>query len=169
MCSAEVESYQSADEVPDEVILTAFALADTVRFSARRFNTIAHRSIGIGDIGWWLPLSRVMPLLGITPQMLRPAFNFPRIVVKKRHFPFGINFFGLNRIVDLVEVNGLSETIDTYDQLGAFCIEDEPLKAFARILGKTIEVWREDGGSGEHYLLLTVTPGGAFIEPDENG
>ncbi len=126
--------YDRADEIPDEAIIEAFAQVNSVKFSARTFNHIPYRSIGIGDLGWWLSLTRVLPLLGITPQMLKPVFSVP------------------NRV--------LPENIETYEQLGDFPLSEKPFQKLAEILGKSIQVWREDGSTGDHYYLFTAHPDG---------
>ncbi|MDI6883346.1 MAG: hypothetical protein QMC93_02640 [Patescibacteria group bacterium] len=147
-------------KIPDEAIKAAFASASLVRFSARPFNYIGYRSITFGDLGWWLPLTRVLPLLGITPQMLRPIFN-PQQKVVKRRFPFNLRWFGLNKNRYRIRKVELPENIKTYEQLGSFPLTDnKPFQELARLFGKSVEVLREDGGGGGHYYLFTVHPSG---------
>lgn len=62
-------------EITDAAIQTAFRLAAVIDFSARPFNTIRYRSIAFGNLGWWIPLKRVLPLIGVTPPMLREVFH----------------------------------------------------------------------------------------------
>lgn len=155
--------YDWPDEIPDEAIKEAFANVNSVSFSARPFNHIPYRSIALGDLGWWLPLRRVLPLIGITPQMLRPVFN-PQLKMVKRRFPFNLSWFELNKNrYKFVEVE-LPANIDTYEQLGDFPFADKPFQELARILGKSVEVLREDGGTGDHHHLFTVHPSGEIVE-----
>lgn len=157
------QKYDWPDKIPDEAIEEAFASASLVSFSARRFNHIPYRSVAFGDIGWWLPLTRVLPLIGITPQMLRPVFN-PQWKVVKRRFPFNLSWFGLNKNrYKTVDVE-LPETIETYKELGEFPLTDKPFQELARIFGKSVEVLREDGSTGEHYPLFTAHPSGEIVE-----
>jgi hypothetical protein len=130
------QKYDWPEQIPDEIIREEFANAAEVNFSARQFNSVLHRAIGFGDLGWWLPLSRVLPLVGITPQMLRPVFNLQYKSMRA----------------------GLQPVIETYEQLGSFPLSNEPFQELARILGKTVKVWREDSGTGEHTFVFTVHP-----------
>jgi hypothetical protein len=157
------QKYDRQDKIPDEAIKEQFAGTDEVSFSARGFNHIPYRSIAFGDLGWWLPLTRVLPLIGITPQMLRPVFNPQRKVVK-RHFPFNLSWFGLNKNRYKSVGVELPPTIETYEQLGNFPLSDKPFRELARVLGKSVKVLREDGGTGNHSLLFTARPSGEIIE-----
>lgn len=157
------QKYDWPDKIPDEAIKEQFAVASEVSFSARRFNHIPYRSIAFGDLGWWLPLTRVLPLLDVAPQMLRPVFNPQRKLVKRR-FPFNLSWFGLNKNrYKMVDIE-LPATIETYEQLGNFPLSDKPFQELARILGKSVKVLREDGGTGDHYLLFTAHPSGEIVE-----
>lgn len=133
------EKYDWSNEVPDETIRKEFASANEVSFSARRFNYISYRSIAFGDFGWWFPLLRVLPLIGITPQMLRSVFSRVK------------------------EVN-LPEVIETYEQLGGFPLSDKPFQELARILGKSVRVFRCDGRTDDHCFLFTAHPSGEIVE-----
>ncbi len=157
------QKYDWPDKIPNEVIKEAFANTDSVSFSTRRFNHIPYRSIAFGDLGWWLSLTRVLPLIGITPQMLRPVFNLqPRMV--RRRFPFNLSWFGLNKNrYEVVEVE-LPRRIESYKQLGRFALAEEPFRKLAEILGKSVRVLREDGGTGEHRHLFTAHPSGEIVE-----
>jgi len=172
------KKYDWPDQIPDETIIEAFANADSVSFSARRFNFIQDRSIAFGDLGWWLPLTRVLPLIGITPQMLRPVFNPRRVVEKKvervqvkRSFPLNlveaIGFLN-KKYEDKTDYQAkevdLPEVIETYEQLGGFPLTHTPFQELARILGKSVEVLREDGATGDHYHLFTAHPSGEITE-----
>jgi len=172
------EKYDWPDKIPDEAIREQFTSADEVYFSARRFNSVPNRSVAFGDLEWWLPLTRVLPLIGITPQMLRPVFNPQQVLRDKvekvrirRSFP--LNFLEALGLLEkkyedkcgyeIKEVE-LPETIKSYEQLGNFPLSDKPFQELARILGKSVKVQREDGGTGDHYLLFTVRPSGEIIE-----
>ncbi|MDO8585185.1 MAG: hypothetical protein Q7R85_03670 [bacterium] len=148
------QKYDWPKEIPDEAIKEAFAGSNLVSFSARPNNCIEYRSIAFGDLGWWLPLMRVLPLIGITPQMLRPVFS-PR---EKR-----VQCESCGNGYKIVKVE-LLEIIETYEQLGGFPIADKPFRELARIFGKSVEVLREDGGTGEHYYLFTVHPSGEIVK-----
>ncbi|HEU5187194.1 MAG TPA: hypothetical protein VFT87_01680 [Candidatus Saccharimonadales bacterium] len=155
--------YRSQDEIPDEVIKEQFAGCTGVEFSARSFNFIEFRSIRFGDLGVGLPLKRVLPLIGITPQMLRPVFNPQRKVVK-RHFPFNLRWFGLNKNRYTTVTVELPLIIETYDQLGSFPLSEGPFQALARVLGKSVTVLREEGGTGDLYPLFTTHPSGEIVQ-----
>ena len=172
------QKYDWPDKIPDEAIIEQFVSANEVSFSARRFNCIPYRSIAFGDLDWWLPLTRVLPLIGITPQMLRPVFNPRRVLEKKvervqvkRSFPLNlVEAFGFikkkyeDKTDYQVKEVELPETIETYDQLGDFPLSDKPFQELARVLGKSVKVWREDGGTGEYPLLFTAHPSGEIVE-----
>jgi hypothetical protein len=130
-----MQEYGWPDEIPDEAIKKAFAEADVIKFSARPFNRVKYRAIAFGDLGWWLPLARVLPLIDITPEMLKPVFNLSL------------------------------EVVETYEQLGSFPLNGGAFCELAKVLGKSIEVWREDGGTGDHYHLFTALPSGKIIQP----
>lgn len=157
------KKYDWPDKISDEAIKEAFASANSVSFSARGFNYIQYRSVAFGDLGWWLPLTRVLPLIGITPQALRPVFN-PQRKLAKRRFPFNLSWFGLNRDRYRIVKVELPEHIGSYKQLGNFPLTDKPFQVLARIFRKSVEVLREDGGTGYHYPLFTVHPSGEIVE-----
>lgn len=151
------QKYNSADDIPDEVIRGAFAKANLVQFSAKPFNSVAWRSVAFGDLGYWLPLGRVLPIVGITPQMLRSVFS-PGLRSVPRPFPFNCGWLGLNRRrFDVVEQE-LPQEIRTYEQLGSFPLSQDRFKRLAKVLGKAIEIFREDGSTGEHRYVMTVHP-----------
>ena len=162
------QKYNGPDEVSDAVIKKAFARATSVKFSARRFNFIQYRQIAFDDIGWWLPLRRVLPILGITPQMLRPVFSDFQLSLEKRSFPFNSRWLGLNKQTHKAIKLELPKNIESYEELGEFPLSDKPFQELAKILGKSVEVWREDGGTGEHYHIFTACPSGEIIEVEKN-
>src|SRR3989344_2509941 len=169
--------YNRSGEIPDEAIKEQFRVAREVDFSARPFNSILYRSIAFGDLGWWLPLTRVLPLIGITPQMLRPVFS-PRLVVEdkvemvrvKRLFPLNLfEAFGFlekkyeKKIEEQIKEIELPEIIETYEELGTFPLSRKPFQELARIFGKPVNVWREDGSTGDHQYLVTVYSFGGIV------
>lgn len=136
--------FNSSDEIPDEVIKEEFAKAQEIHFSARPNTLIHHRKISFGTLGWWIPLPRVLTLLGITPTMLLPVF------IGQRRF---------NPETRRLEIVDLPIEIDTYEELGSFGQFDRrPFKELARILGKRIQVHSEDGSTGDHHYLYMVEP-----------
>lgn len=137
------QKYDWPDKISDEAITEAFANAEIVSFSARRFNSVQFRAIGLEGLEWWLPLVRVLPLVGITPQMLRPVFNL------------------------LAEVE-LPEEIESYEQLGNFPLTEEHFLKLAKVLGKSVVVMREDGTTGGHYYLFTAHPSGEIVEVERS-
>lgn len=157
------QKYDGPDQIPDEAIVQAFTSTEKVLFSARNFNYIGLRHIGFGDLGWWLQLRRVLPLIGITPQMLRPVFDHQTEVVKRR-FPFNLGWFGLNKNQYKTINFKLPRKIKTFDQLRCFRIAPKAFQELARLLGKPVEVWREDGGTGKHFYLFTAHPSGEIVE-----
>lgn len=157
------EKYNGQKEIPDEVIKKQFEQVDEVSISARRFNHLQWRSIGIGNLGWWIPLTRVLPLIGITPTMLRPVFN-PQYVLKRfnRWSELFGGKFGKLRMIK----TELPKKISTYEKLGSFPLAEKPLIELAKILGKSVKVLREDGGTGDHYHIFTAHPDGTISEPE---
>ena len=159
-----VQKYSSPNEIPDDVIRDAFKNAEAVRYQARNFNYIAHGFIGFGDLGWWLPLGRVLALLGITTTMLRPVFN-PQHKMVKRRFPMNWSWFGLNdnryKVIDIE----LPEKIETYKDLGSFPLNTETFLKLAKVLGKPVEVYRVDSGPYTHDHLFTAFPSGEIVKP----
>lgn len=151
--------YNRPDDIPDQIIVDLFNQATVVDFSARPFNTVQYRSIGFGDLGWWIPLTRVLPLVGITPTMLRDAFN-PRVKVVKRRGPAGWSWWGINKRCHKTVAVDLPAEIASYDELGSFPLAIQPFHALSRIMNKTIKVWREAGGTGDHTWIFTVHPDG---------
>jgi len=165
-----MKNYSWPDQIADKAIIDEFEKTTTVMFSARPYNYVAYRSIAIGDLGWWLPLMRVLPLLGITPQMLRPVFNPLQIIEEKsekvlikRSFPFSLfEKFGIikkkyeDKKEHQVKEVDLPEIVENYEQLGGFPLTEERFKKLSIILGKSVEVLKEDGGTGEHYPVFNI-------------
>lgn len=154
-----VQEYSSPDEVPDEVIKDLFKNADSVRYPARNFNYIASGFIAIGDLSLWLPLKRVLPLIGVTPTMLRPVFN-PQSTMVKRRFPFSRSWFGLNKNrYKTIEVE-LPEIIESYEDLGKFPFGKKPFGELAKILGKMVGVYRVDEDACNFVNCFIAYPDG---------
>ncbi|HBE90251.1 MAG: hypothetical protein A3E37_02330 [Candidatus Andersenbacteria bacterium RIFCSPHIGHO2_12_FULL_46_9] len=151
------QKHPSPESITDQEIKDAFAKAPSISFSARPFNFIEWRSVSIHSLCWWIPLVRLLPLIGIQPQNLRPVFN-PQPALVKRQFPFNLRWFGLNKNrYKTVQVE-LPEHIDTYDMLGMLPLDELRFYQLASVIGKPIEVYREDGGTGEHNYLFTASP-----------
>jgi hypothetical protein len=150
------QKYAGPDQIPDEAIRQEFANADVVQFSAKPVNLIQYRQITFGDLGFWLPLTRVLPLLGITPQILRPVFN-PQHRVIKLQLPLEDEFYDPEELYQEAAVE-LPENIEDYEQLGSFPLHYGPFAILAEILGKSVEVWQEDGNTGSHSYQFTASP-----------
>lgn len=163
--------YDRPSDIPDQDIINAFNAAETVRFSARRFNFIRHRSIALPGLGWWLPLTRVLPLVGITPEMLVSVMGLAKEqdleqarmiggTVLKRTLSHAKNKKLMHRFRFVRNTRGL-----TYADLGRITLSKESFVDLARVLNKNIEVHREDGGTGEHYHLFTACVSGEIKDP----
>lgn len=158
------EKYEWYDEIPDKDIIQAFKEAEEISFSARRFNAIQYRKISFGDFGVWFPLIRILPLLGITPRMLRPVFTIlPQKILTKRSFPANFNWFGANKNTTKLVGYYPPKNVVNYEELGSFPLNDIPFRRLSVILNKPIKVLREDGYTGAHYHLFTVYPDGQVI------
>lgn len=60
---------------------------------------------------------------------------------------------------DLVGIFKTEHAVNSYDDLGSLRLDDEDgFVALATLLGKKIEVWKEDGSTGKHYYLFSVSP-----------
>jgi len=127
------KKYEKPEDIPEETIVKAFRDAEEIDFSARPNNYVKYRQIAFANLGWWLPLKRILPILGITPQLLLPVFINHKKVVR------------------------------SYDDLGAFPLTEKCFLELAEILKKSVRVLREDGGSGEHFYLFTATPDGKIV------
>ncbi|MCX6784994.1 MAG: hypothetical protein NTV81_03645 [Candidatus Komeilibacteria bacterium] len=111
--------YNSPEDVPDSAIIETYSVATSVKF------------------GWWFPLTRVLPLIGVTPQMLKPVFDSANVYVP--------------------------DEVREYAQLGMFPLVRKAFIALAKILNKPVEVEREEGGSGFHRPVFTSYPSGRSI------
>lgn len=150
----ESKDHDSSDTITEDAIREAFANADSIRFAARNWNVIKYRMVAFGGLRW-LPLKYVLEVIGITPQMLRPVFN-PQREWGKRRFPLNLSWFGLNskqyewRDVELPKI------VDNYEQLGSFPTTKEHFQKVRKVFGKAIEVYKEDGSTGQMTYLGTV-------------
>jgi len=61
-------------EISDEEIREEFSRATMVEFSAKRFNYLVYRKISFGSLHW-LPTTRVLSILDITPQAMKSVFS----------------------------------------------------------------------------------------------
>lgn len=152
-----MKTYNNYKDIPIDEIKKAFAETKTIQFSARPFNWIKLRQISFGNLRHWIPLTYVLPIIGITPQMLRPVFN-PVKKLEKRKFPYGWKWFGLNKNYQTLKESELPQNINQYEELESFPLDKERFRKLAKILKKSIEVWKEDGGTGQHYLLFIINP-----------
>jgi hypothetical protein len=162
-----MKEYHSPDEITDSVIIEAFKASESIGFAARPSNYIKYRTIMISGVYWSLPLSRVLPLVGITPEMLRPVFD-RKVQLREmgRFFPLNLSWFGLNKKTTKIKavIVSLPEKIDDYDQLGCFQLSAEPFQKLAKIINKTIHVWRQESDTTEGgFPLFTVFPDGSVI------
>lgn len=138
-------------------IAQAFANADEVIFSARNYNYPKYPKITFGNLGYLRALDEILPLIGITPQMLRPIFAaYPQRVTVSRRFPFNLRWFGFNKQTTKQVSISIPETVTSFDELGGFPLEDWLFQKLAKILKKSIKVLRKDGSTGEHIYMFTV-------------
>lgn len=146
-----MEGYDWPKEVSDEDIKRAFANTESVDFLGRHFNPIQFQLVGLKSLIMELPMIRVLSLIGVTPQMLRPVFNPQRKLINFRF-----------------EDEELPDNIKSYEQLGGFYItQKKPFQELAKILGKPVKVnLREDGKSFFYSLLFTALPSGEIIEAE---
>ncbi len=153
--------YKQPEDVTDQVIREEFIKTDCMSLFVRQLNSVSSLSITCSEIVWMLPMTRVLPLVGITPQMLRPMFN-PQQKKIKRIFPFNLSWGGLNeKLYNIVEVE-LPFTIETYEQLGEFRMSKDvkPFLALSRIFEKPVSLLTGDCFDGDLYRLCTVYPSG---------
>jgi hypothetical protein len=163
-----MKEYKWPDDVPDSVIIEAFKASESIGFAAKNFNYIKYHTIMISGVSCPLPLSRVLPLVGITPEMLRPVFDRKAETREvSRFFPFNLRWLGLNKRTTKtkVVVAPLPEKLDDYDQLGCFRLSEKPFQELAKIINKRIHVWREESDTVEEcFPLFTVFPDGSVLE-----
>ncbi len=153
--------YKSPDMISDQDIIDAFKATDTVHFSARRNNLVKYRKIGIPGLGWWLPLMKVLPLIGITPEMLLPVMGLHDVQSIEQAKLVGEPL--RSRVIAEVKGRQMGTLIArrsapqlAYDDLGSIGLANDPFIALALVLNKNIEVHHEDGGTGEHVYIFTV-------------
>lgn len=142
----------------DQEIKTAFTATTEIIFLARPFNYANLRKIVIKGFNnnQSMSFDHVMSIIGITPHMLRPVFNNQAIAVKWMLL-FSLGSLGL----DWRKIIGVKKPvrIDKYKQLGYFPLAEEPFHKLANIIGKSINVVREDGMYAENcYSVFTVHP-----------
>jgi len=158
-----LKNHDSPNKITEDAIREAFTNADSISFAARNWNVVEYRWIAFGNFDW-LPLKYVLSIVDITPQMLKPVFNPQREVVPNSNEVESDAESTSSRIAWV----DLPESIDTYEQLGAFPGTDERFRELARIFGKTIEVWKEDDNVGTRKHIFTVYTSGAIILVLEN-
>ena len=79
-------------------------------------------------------------------------------------FPFNLRWFGLNkRRFKFVRVE-LPENISDYEQLGDFPLRHEPFQELAKTLGKSVEVFRENGDGGNYHVFTSPNPSGEITQ-----
>ncbi|MBI2113277.1 MAG: hypothetical protein HYT50_01725 [Candidatus Wildermuthbacteria bacterium] len=148
--------YRRTDEISDQEIREEFARATEVVFAAKPYNYPTRRFISFGlfdEERRLLPLARVLMILGITPQMLRPIFSSPYWKTVKRR---GSGERELQKMY-------LPRKIATFDQLGSFPLSKEKFLQFAVILGRPIRVLREHPTQDRYSYLFTVDPPGEVV------
>ena len=135
--------------ISDEDITRAFARNEKLIFFGKNFNYIQWRYCGFEDMTYegspvFLPLTRVLSLAGITPQMLRP------VAVE-----------GAKALGDVQP----PERIDPYEQLGRFRIDSVgAFRTLAKVLGKTVEVFKYVDSDGNLYSpTFTVRSSGEVV------
>ncbi len=170
-------------EISDEEIVEAWQSADEIIFSARPFNSLERESVCFGAIIRLIPLMRIMPLIGITPEELRLIFEaYPQAIYVNRRFPANLSWLGLNRRTKKIVYRKLpSLRIEIYEQLGSFplMINDNmsnntssilnysPFQLLAKIFGKSIKVIKVNTSCvSEHRHLFTVQPSGQVTQID---
>lgn len=142
-------------EITDDVIRQAWATTTEVKFSGRPFNYVAYRQISFGDLGWWLPLKRVLTVVGITPTQLLPVFGQPKTLIERHTFWSRLGL--AKKKAEWVVLNPRT-TLDSYDELGSIGLGPKSFQPLADLFGKSILVYREDGGTGGHEWRFTVHP-----------
>ncbi|MDO8265071.1 MAG: hypothetical protein Q7T34_01730 [Candidatus Parcubacteria bacterium] len=146
--------FRRPEEITDEIIKNVFASAKLVRMSVNSNDCIQYQHISFNNLSFWLPLKRVLDIMGVTPEMLRSALK-PQAETVKRKFPFNL-FKKLKYKIVIVE---LPEKVETFRELSRFtCSNYQVCRKLADILGKPIEVLREEGYNGICDHLFTVFP-----------
>lgn len=172
------QRYIWSDKIPDREIKEQFEMAEEVFFLPTRFNKAQYCYLGFTDLPCQFPLLRVLRLIDIAPQQLRPVFNHHRVLEKKvkrvkvkRSLPFTIfETIGVmpkqykDKVVYQVNKIELPETIETYDQLGRFPLTDQAFRELAFVLDKPVTMQLRNGETGEYHALFTANPTGEIIE-----
>jgi len=141
--------YNWPDKIPDEVIQKEFGQANSIKFLTRKVNSIEYWSITFGDLGWWLPVNRVFPIIGITQEMLGSVIGL-QLQEAPRRFPFNLSWFGLNK--------KQSKIIRIDPDISSFYMNEELFQKLAKILDKSIESWDEDNTEKHPRLMFSVNP-----------
>ena len=121
--------YELASEIPDKEIKNQFERNNQIDFLSASFNYLENRKITFGNLGWWIPITRVLSVIGITPQMMKKIF-----------------------LLD----NDLPEVIETFEDLGSFRFSEKAFQELSQVLEKSVRVFKENGWTSEYYLLFTV-------------
>ncbi len=103
-----------------------------------------------------LPFRRVAEVVGLTPQKLRQMFNPQYKVTERWQFSPLRLIWGENKRVKVP----LPKEVGSYEELGDYHIHEPPFVALAKIVGKTVKVYRAYGDSCELTPLFTVFPSG---------
>lgn len=155
--------YKDQKDIPDQEVVEQFAASTEIKFLAKNFNCVKYRYVSFGNLGWWIPLQRVLPLINVTPTALRPVFMY-QTTFEKRWFPFSFSWFGLNKRTYRSDPIELPLVIKTYDELGAFVRCQAAFKELAKVLGKTVRVFEECGSTGECVEHFSVLANGEVVE-----
>jgi hypothetical protein len=154
-----MQRYDWPENIPDEDIADEFAKADFIHASVRNFNAVDTIKVSIGGLGWWIPLLRVLGILGKTPQDLRAVYTPQREFVP-RWFPFNFSWWGLNKKLRRLADAELPATVASFDELGVIPLDNERFGRLAAALQKAIRVYHRDGESGECDYIFTAFPSG---------
>jgi hypothetical protein len=125
-------------EISDKEIIKAWKASKSVKLSVKAYSWVDGLKIVFGNFNQWLPFRRVLPLVGITAPMLKSVFS--------------------------LEKDDLLLDEIAYEQLGYFRLAADNFFKLAEILGKPIEVFREDDRTGEYEFLYRAYPNGKILE-----
>lgn len=144
---------KECDNVTDAAILAAWDNARWVKILKKKYSFIKQGQIKIDKLDVWLPLVRVLQIIGVTPQMLEPIFG-SYTVLTPRPFPFGWRWFGLNKQWH-AKAEEFPRGMTTYDQLQKFPLTEDnrAFSELAGILKKTIKVYGRIDGKN-YYLFV---------------
>lgn len=148
------------EEISDEKIRQMFAGTTVVHCPCRNFNCMKWAHIFLQTLKEELPLARVLEVVGITPQMMRPMFNPQRKVVER----WLLSPWRLGGSQHKVVNVQLPRIINSYDELGNFYAKRKTFIAFAKIIGKTVKVYQSYGDTCELTPLFTAFPSGKIEE-----